>query len=117
MTGITFNISGLADSLSSIGSALVKAKQCIVNAPAELSGLNVNFDMCYDITSEVASSVSAMLSTGMITVTNPVTVKPQGTIMMQAVSDCATSGADTITDAFTGKVKVKQPDGSYLQMN
>ena len=117
MTGITFNMPGITDPFSGLGSAFAATKQCIVNAPAERSDLNVNFNVCYDITSEMASSVSAMQSAGMIAVTNPVTAKAQGAIMMQTVSDCATSGADTITDAFTGKVSVKQPNGSYLQLN
>jgi len=117
MTGIAFNMPGITDPFSSLGSALNTAKQCIVNAPAELSNMNINYNVCYDVTSQMASSVSAMQSTGMITVTSPIVTRAQGAVTMQTVADCATSGADTITDAFTGKVSVKQPDGSYLKLN
>ncbi|MDP1896286.1 MAG: hypothetical protein Q8K43_00210, partial [Sulfurimicrobium sp.] len=98
-------------------SALAASKQCIANAPAELRNLNINFDVCYDMTSQMASSVNAMQSTGMITVTNPITGRAKGSTMMQTVADCVTSGADTITDAFTGKIFIKQANGTYSKIN
>ncbi|MDZ7654473.1 MAG: hypothetical protein U0997_00905 [Sulfurimicrobium sp.] len=117
MTGISFNIPGLPDPFTTVGSALAASKQCIANAPAELQNLSINFDVCYDMTSQMASSVNAMQSTGMITVTNPITGRAKGSTMMQTVADCVTSGADTITDAFTGKIFIKQANGTYSKIN
>ena len=117
MSGITFNMPGMANPLDSAGAAFATATSCIQNAPANLNGLNINYNVCYDITSEMASSVSQMTSSGLISVKNPVTISAQGGVTMQSVADCATSGAATITDALTGKVKVKQANGTYLQIN
>jgi hypothetical protein len=117
MSGIAFNIPGIPNPFDAIGSAYAGGKTCMQNAPSDFGNLNISYNVCYDISSQMASSVAQMQSTGMISVSNPITIAAQGTSTMQTVADCATSGADSITDAFTGKVSVKQANGSYLVIN
>lgn len=117
MSGIKFNVAGMSNPFDALGSAYAGGKACVQNAPTEFSNLNINYNVCYDISSQMASSVAQMQSSGMITVSNPITISAQGAATMQTVADCTTSGADTITDAFTGKMSVKQTNGSYSQIN
>lgn len=117
MSGITFNMPGMPDPFEAMGASMVGSESCITNATSDYANLTINYNVCYDITTQLASSVTAMQSSGVITVSSPITISAQGSTTMQIVADCTATGADTISDAFTGKIKVKQTDGTYLQIN
>lgn len=117
MSGLSFNIPGMADPFDSVGSSLAAATVCYRNAPSELADQTINANVCYDITSAMGSSLSAYTAdptlSSYITVSNPVTISSNMTITHQTVSDCSTSGASVIYDALTGQTLVKQANGSY----
>jgi hypothetical protein len=117
MSGITFNMPGVPNPFEAIGASMVSGTSCITNATSDYASLTINYDICYDISTQLASSVTAMQSTGLIAVSPPITISTQGSTTMQTVANCAATGADTISDAFTGKVEVKQADGTYRQIN
>jgi hypothetical protein len=117
LSGITFNIPGMPNPLDAAAATYAEITLCTQNAPSSLSRLNINYNICYDITSQIASSLAPLQASGMVTVSNPVTVAAQGRTTMRAVADCTASGADVISDAFTGKVWIKKSDGTYLAVN
>lgn len=102
------NMSGLSISMPMPTS--VGALTCTKNAQDGITNLTVNYDVCYDITSEM-SAIPASMLTG-----SAVTLSSSGTTTMTIVSDCMTTGASVINDAFTGEIFIKQADGSYLKM-
>ena len=87
------------------------------NAPANIAALSINYQVCYDVTAQLGSSLDILKASGMVTVTPPVTIAAQGKSTMQTVPDCRTTDADTISDAFTGQVWSKQANGSYLLLD
>jgi hypothetical protein len=116
LSGLTFNIPGGNNPFGDIGAAYAGGKACLKNAPDGMSNWNINYNVCYDITSQVAPALAAVPA-GMVTVANQITIAANGTTTMQTVADCFTSGADSITDALTGEIWSKQADGSYLKLN
>jgi hypothetical protein len=112
--GLTFNLQGAANPLDSLAATYTSTKTCLQNAPANLTALSINYNVCYDITSQLTSSLDVLKASGMVTVSPPVTVAAQGNSMMQTVADCRSTGADSISDAFTKEVWIKQANGSYL---
>lgn len=115
--GLTFNIPGLSSQFESAMASYANIKSCTRNAPANYSSLNVDYNVCFDITSQMAPALEALEASGMVTVSTPITIATQGKSTMRVVSDCESSGADSIYDALTGKVLVKQANGSYLAIN
>jgi hypothetical protein len=68
-------------------------------------------NVCYDITALLSRSLAAYSS--YVTVTPPVTETLVGSVNNSVVSDCFTSGANTIVNATTKEVWLKQSDGTY----
>lgn len=116
LSGLTFNIPGDNNPFGDIGSAYASGKTCLKNAPDGMSNWNISYNVCYDITSQVAPALAA-IPAGMVTVANQITIAANGATTMQTVADCFTTGADSITDALTGEIWAKQADGSYLKLN
>lgn len=116
LSGLTFNIPGGTNPFGDIGAAYAGGKACLQNAPEGMSTWNINYNVCYDITSQVGPALAA-IPAGMVTVANQITIAANGTTTMQTVSDCFTTGADSITDALTSEMWIKQTDGSYLKVN
>lgn len=114
LSGITFNVPGMPNPFESMAAAYASTKTCIRNAPADYGSLRINYNVCYDITSQMAASLSTLQASGMVSVKPPITVATQGSSTMKVVADCTASGADAITDAVTGQIWIKQSDGSYL---
>jgi hypothetical protein len=117
LSGLTFNVPGMSTIFDSLAGSYANIKTCLQNAPAGLSSLRINYNICYDITSQLDSSIAELQATGMVTVSKPITIAAQGTSTMQTVPDCLTTGADLISDAFTGKVLIKGPNGTYTAVN
>jgi hypothetical protein len=117
LNGLTFNVVGMPNPFDSLASSYASPKSCMQNAPANIAALTINYNVCYDVTSQLASSLDAFKSSGMLTVTYPVTIAAKGTSTMQSVASCQATGADVITDAFTGQTWIKQGNGSYLLVN
>ena len=116
LSGLTFNIPGGSNPFGDIGAAYAGGKACLQNAPEGMSNWNINYNVCYDITSQVAPALAAVPA-GMVTVANQITIAANGTTTMQTVADCFSTGADSITDALTGEIWAKQANGSYLKLN
>lgn len=113
MSGIQVNIPGMPNPFEQMGKALTGAKTCLKNVPANYSTFTIDADVCYDIT-ESTKSIPNVGS--FITITPPVTEKFKGTIVNTSVTDCFSSGADTISDVLTKETWIKQADGSYLKV-
>lgn len=112
--GITFNLPGMSSAFDA--SSYANVKTCIRNAPAGYSELNISYDVCYDVTAQLGTSLAALQASGMVSVSPPITVRAQGNQTMKIVADCTTSGADGIVDAVSGQVWIKQGNGSYLEI-
>jgi hypothetical protein len=115
--GLTFNMPGMSNPLDSLAATYSSTKTCMQNAPANIAALSINYQVCYDVTAQLGSSLDILKASGMVTVTPPVTIAAQGKSTMQTVADCRTTDADTISDAFTGQVWSKQANGSYLLLD
>jgi hypothetical protein len=116
-SGLTFNMPGMSNPLDSLAATYSSTKTCMQNAPANIAALSINYQVCYDVTAQLGSSLDMLKTSGMVTVTPPVTIAAQGKSTMQTVPDCRTTDADTISDAFTGQVWSKQANGSYLLLD
>jgi hypothetical protein len=113
MSGIKVNMPGMPNPFEQMGKALTGAKTCLKNVPENYSTFTIDADVCYDITESTNSIPNVG---GFITVTPPVTEKFKGTIINTSVTDCFTSGADSISDVLTKETWIKQTDGSYLKV-
>lgn len=110
LKGLTYNGPGVNPYDSNTLASTVAVTVCTINAPANLVGLNVNLNACFDLTSQMGALTSIP---SILTVSKPVTLSYVGEVNMQSVPDCYKSGAAVITDALTGKTVSKQADGSY----
>ncbi len=113
LSGLTINIPGMPANAfdSQLSSAIGNAKSCIRNAPTGFSSLVINSNVCFDITQQ--PGLSMLAGTPGITMSSPVTLSLKGSTTLQTVPDCTTSGATSISDAYTGKVLIKQANGTY----
>lgn len=111
--GITFSSSFPTDPLASMTGTF---KQCTINAPAEQTNLVVNSDTCMDMTEELEASFASLIEAGYATVTPPITFASKSTYSSQAVADCFATDADSIYDAFTQQVWIKQ-NGQFVEIS
>lgn len=117
LSGISFNIPGMTNPFDSVATGMASAKVCYRNAPSDLANLTVNANVCYDITSQMDSSLSTYKNnpalSSYLTISSPITISANMSITHQSVADCSTSGASVIYDAHTRQTLTKQSDGSY----
>lgn len=111
--GITFNQSLPIDPLASLTGT---SKYCTINAPAEQINLVVNSDICMDMTKQLEGSFADLIASGFATVTPPITFATKSTHSGQTVSDCFATDADSIYDAFTQDVWIKQEGGGFVKI-
>ncbi len=111
--GITIDAMGLPiDPVASIQDSF-SSNSCTINAPAGQENFTVNSDICFDVTDQF-SSFAAIPESG-VTVTPPVTIAYVGTSTSQVVSNCFSTDAAVVNDAFTGEVWVRGANGSFVQ--
>ena len=111
--GITFNLNLPINPFESfIGST----QHCTINAPAEQANLVVNSDICMDVTTQLEDSLTVLIARGIATVSPPITLATKSTSSSQSVADCFSTAADTIHDAFTNEVWIKQ-NGAFVKVS
>lgn len=113
--GISVNIPGIPNPFDAAAKALGTVKTCTKNAPADYGKYSITADVCYDITAQLQSSMTAQTA-AFVTVNPPVTAKYKGTFVTSNVGDCFTSGAQTVMDAFSKEAWIKQADNSYKKL-
>ncbi len=109
ISGLT--ITGFPIDIKQIVDATANVKHCTKNAPAETANIIVNSDLCFDITTAIASLIPAGIP-GVVT-NPPVTYSTKGTFTSQIVADCFTTEATTVNDAFTGETWIRNKAGVF----
>lgn len=113
MEGLTTSIPGLPNPFQTIVDATANIKHCTINAPTEAANMVVNSDLCFDITTPLSALLADFTLEGIV-VTPPVNYFFTGTYASEVVTDCFTTDASTISDAFTGEAWTNQ-NGSFLK--
>ena len=112
-TGITIDSMGLPiNPIQSIQESFNSAS-CTINAPTGQENFTVNSDICFDATNQF-SGLAAIPGSG-VTITPPVNITYAGTSTSQVVSDCFSTDAAVVNDAFSGEVWVRGADGNFVQ--
>lgn len=90
-------------------------KSCTINAPDEQTNLVVNTDICLDVTTQLEGSLSDLVSQGYATINPPITYAFKSTYTSKIVADCFATDADSVYDAFTNEVWIKQ-NGDFVEI-
>ncbi len=106
-----FQLSGLNLPIPNLQDSLTNIKNCIINAPKELTSSVVKTDLCLDITQQFSTNPSIASF-----ITSPVTIKYTSSTTSTVVSDCFATDATSISDTVTGEVWVNQ-NGSFVKVN
>ncbi len=107
MKGINISISGIPNPLETMGSQISNSKNCTIHAPSDFSNQIINYDICYDLSSQ--PGISGLQSIpGMLTVTPPVTMRTVGSLQNEIVSDCFKTDAASITNLITKEFWINQ---------
>lgn len=105
-TGLIIDQPGIPNPLDSLSESF---SSCTINAPAE--NQVVNMDVCFDVTNQFSDIPSGFG----ITVNPPVTFKMVGTTTTQVVTDCFSTNAAIVLDAFTGESWVNV-NGNFVSL-
>jgi hypothetical protein len=97
-----FNVSGF----DSLAKGVTNQKTCIIHAPTIFTNHTVISDICLDITNQLGDL--SLLPAG--TITPPVTVRSETTVVSVKVDDCFNTDASTITNLVTEEVWIEQND-------
>lgn len=109
--GITIDIPGIPNPFQSFADDFSNSKHCTINAPAESANLIINSDVCYDMTSIFEGQFQGIPG---ITINPPITMATKDTVTSQTVADCFATDAESIYDAFTHEVWIKQ-NGTFVK--
>lgn len=109
ITGIT--VTGFPIDLKQIVDATANVKHCTKNAPVETANIIVNSDLCFDVTTAIASIIPP--GTPGIVTNPPVLYSTKGTFTTQTVADCFATDATTVTDSYTGEVWIRNKAGIF----
>lgn len=90
-------------------------KHCTINAPADMQNVIVNQDICLDVTQQFEASLGNLQNVPGISINPPITVTTQGTTSSTRVDNCFNTDADSIADAYSGEVWIKQ-NGAFVKM-
>ena len=110
--GVSINIPGIPDPFQSIDD-FANTKYCTINVPNERANLIINSDVCYDMTALFNDQFQNIPG---ITVTPPITLAIKDTSTSQIVTDCFSTDAETIFDAFTNELWSKQ-NGTFVKVS
>lgn len=110
ITGISYDFQGfdLTDTIAQNFSSMT----CMIHAPDDFAGTQVNYDVCYDITDEFESSLG---NTPGVNIYPPVEFSMTGFVDSQIVSNCFATNADSIIDLQTQEVWLNQ-NGSFIKI-
>lgn len=108
VTGITGLPPELTNTVLPFASSLTT---CTINAPAESP--TVSMDICFDVTDQLTGIPGDGFG---ITIEPPVTFAMVGTTTTQIVSDCLSTDAATVNDAFTGETWIRDPSGNLVSV-
>lgn len=111
--GVTISIPGIPNPFESFGNQFSNSKYCTINAPAEGINLTVNSDVCFDMTTQFEGQFEGIPG---VVVTPPITMATKSSTTSQQVGDCFTTDADTVFDALTNELWIKQ-DGQFVKQS
>lgn len=109
ITGIS--VTGFPIDLKQIVDATANVKHCTKNAPVETANIIVNSNLCFDVTTAIASMIPP--GTPGIVTNPPVLYSTKGTFTSQSVADCFATDASTVIDVFTGESWFRNKNGSF----
>lgn len=114
MQGIDFSMSGMPNPLETLGDNISNSKNCTIHAPVDFGSQIVNYDVCYNLSSQPGISDLQSIP-GVLTVTPPITMKTVGSLRNETVPDCFKTDAATITNLVTKEIWVKQ-NGAFVKL-
>ncbi len=113
--GIQFKNPALATSLAPTIKEQINVKTCMMHANQEFANRPIDVDVCFDVTETLnAKLFESPLIQSFLTVSPPVNVTFQSSILNSIVPDCFATDASIVTDALTNEVWTKK-DGAFVK--